>query len=174
MTDPILVFCLPLVPLLGLVVDMLAHAILARMLAGGAHVRIQFLSFGLGMVVVASLLAVLLWQSPLSPVDRIGYLMLHLMVYFCMGFGLFNVINANVSSLRVRMLKEYLSAEPRALTDAEMFARYPAAEILNARLERLVTGGQIRLQDGRYYPCEGGVALIAAFFSILRRILLRK
>ncbi len=174
MPDPVFVFCLPLVPLLGLFVDMIAHACLARMIAGGAHVRIQFLSFGLGMTVVAGLLVHLLWQQPFSPADRIGYLLLHLMIYFCMGFGLFNVINANVSSLRVRMLKEYLAAQPRALTDAEMFARYPAAEILSARLERLVTGGQIRLQDGRYFPCEGGVALIAAFFALLRRVLLRK
>jgi hypothetical protein len=174
MPDPVFVFWLPLVPLLGLLVDMIAHASLARMFPGGAHVRLQFLSFGLGMVVVAGLLVHLLWQQPFTPADRIGYLLMHLMIYFCMGFGLFNVINANVSSLRVRMLKEYLAAQPQALSDADLFARYPAAEILNARLERLVAGGQIRLQDGRYFPCEGGVALIAAFFSTLRRILLRK
>lgn len=172
MPDPVLY--LPLAPLAGIVVDALAHALLARMIAGGAHVRIQFLSFALGLSAVAGLLACLLWSHPFSTPDRIGYLLLYFMVYACLGFGLFNVINANVSSLRVRMLKEYHAVDPEPLTDAAMFARYPAEEILTARLERLVTGGQIRLEGGRYFHCEGGVALIAGLFSCLRRLLLRK
>ncbi len=171
---PDIVLCLPLVPLLGFGVDMLAHAILARVFPGGAHVRIQFASFGIGMAVVVAALVYLLWQNPFSPADRIGYLLLHIMVYTCLGFGLFNVINANVSSLRVRMLKEYRTADPLPLSDAAMFARYPAAEILAARLARLSTGGQINIRDGRYFPCAGGVALIAGFFAVLRRLLLRK
>ncbi|MDZ4799038.1 MAG: hypothetical protein SGI92_12805 [Bryobacteraceae bacterium] len=168
------VICLPLAPLLGFAMDMLAHAVLARAFPGGAHVRIQFVSFGFGMAVVITVLAYLLWQYPFSPTDRVGYLLLHIMVYTCLGFGLFNVINANVSSLRVRMLKEYRAADPEPLSDAAMFARYPAAEILAARLTRLSAGGQIYARDDRYFPRKGGVALIARFFSILRRLLLCK
>lgn len=171
---PDVVLYLPLVPMLGFAVDMFAHMILARIFPGGAHVRIQFMSFGLGMVVVAAVLILLLWQYPFSSMDRIGYLLLHTMVYACLGFGLFNVINANVSSLRVRMLKEYQTADPVPLSDAAMFARYPAGEILAARLARLMTGEQIYVKDGRYYPREGGVALIGRFFATLRWLLLRK
>ncbi len=171
---PDVVLFLPLVPLLGLAVDMITHAILARVFPGGAHVRIQFVSFGFGMAVAVATLTCLLWQYPFSAMDRVGYLLLHTMVYSCLGFGLFNVINANVSSLRVRMLKEYLAADPAPLSDAAMFARYPAGEILAARLARLATGEQICVQDGRYYPREGGVALIGRVFAMLRRVLLHK
>lgn len=171
---PYAVLYLPLAPLLGFAMDMFAHAALARIFPGGAHVRIQFVSFGLGMAVTAIVLIVLLWQCPLSAVDRIGYLLLHTMGYACLGFGLFNVINANVSSLRVRMLKEYLAVDPVPLSDATMFTRYPAGEILAARLTRLETGGQIYVNNGRYYPREGGVALIGRFFAVLRRLLLRR
>ena len=171
---PDVVLCLPLAPMLGFAVDMLTHAILARIFPGGAHVRIQFVSFGFGMVVAAAVLIYLLWQFPFSSADRIGYLLLHTMIYICLGFGLFNVINANVSSLRVRMLKEYLSADPAPLTDTAMFARYPAGEILAARLARLTAGEQIYSKQGRYYPREGGVALIGRFFAALRWLLLRK
>lgn len=170
---PDVVLCLPLAPVLGFAVDILAHAVLARIFPGGAHVRIQFVSFGLGMAVVAAVLIPLLWQYPFASMDRIGYLLLHTMIYTCLGFGLFNVINANVSSLRVRMLKEYMSADPAPLSDAAMFARYPAGEILAARLARLLAGEQICVKDGRYYPREGGVALIGQFFAVLRRLLLR-
>ncbi len=168
------VLYLSLAPILGFAVNMLTHAILARVFPGGAHVRIQFASFGIGITVVVVVLMALLWQFPFSPVDRIGYLLLHTMVYTCLGFGLFNVINANVSSLRVRMLKEYLSVDPAPLSDAAMFARYPASEILAARLARLSAGEQIHFKDGRYYPREGGVALIGRFFAALRWLLLRK
>jgi hypothetical protein len=173
-TMPDAVLCLPLAPMLGFAVNMFAHAAIARVVTGGAHVRIQFLSFGLGMVVTVVILSYWLWQYPFSSADRIGYLLLHGMVYFCLGFGLFNVINANVSSLRVRMLKEYQAADPLPLSDTEMFTRYPAAEILTARLTRLSVGGQIHAENGRYFPREGGVALIGRFFAALRWLLLNK
>jgi len=172
MSDAVL--CLPLAPMLGFVVNMCSHAVIARVFSSGAHVRIQFLSFGLGMVVTIVSLVFLLWQYPFSSMDRMGYLLLHGMVYFCLGFGLFNIINANVSSLRVRMLKEYQASDPVPLTDTQICARYPAAEILNARLLRLFTGGQILAQNDRYFPHEGGVALIGSFFAALRKLLLRK
>lgn len=173
-STPDVVLCLSLAPISGFVLNTLTHAILARVFPGGAHVRIQFVSFGVGMVVVVALLIGLLWKFPFTTVDRVGYLLLHAMVYVCLGFGLFNVINANVSSLRVRMLKEYLAVEPAPLPDAAMFARYPASEILAARLARLTTGKQILFRDGRYYPRKGGVALIGRIFAALRRVLLRK
>jgi hypothetical protein len=72
------------------------------------------------------------------------------------------------------MLKEYQASDPVPLTDTQICARYPAAEILNARLLRLFTGGQILAQNDRYFPHEGGVALIGSFFAALRKLLLRK
>jgi hypothetical protein len=173
-TMPDAILYLLLAPILGFAVNICSHAAIARVVSGGAHVRIQFLSFGLGMIVTVLGLTYLLWQYPFSSMDRIGYLLLHIMVYFCLGFGLFNVINANVSSLRVRMLKEYQAADPLPLPDAEICARYPAAEILNARLTRLLAGEQIHIENGRYFPRKGGVALIGSFFALLRRLLLRK
>ncbi len=168
-----MVLYLPLAPLTGFATNMLAHIVLARAFRGGAHVRIQFVSIGLGMAVTVIMLTQFLWQHPFSAIDRVGYLLLHALVYLCLGFGLFNVINANVSSLRVRMLKEYLSTDPEPISDAAMFERYPSREILNARLARLMVGGQIVMRNDHYHPLNGGVALIGRFFSALRRLLLR-
>lgn len=168
------VMLLPLVPAGGLAVDVLVHLVLARLLPGGAHVRIQFIAFGVGMAATVSVLAGVLWGHPFSLADRLGYLCLNATIFACLGFGLFNVINANVSSLRVRMLKEYLALDPAPLPDSAILQRYPAREILSARLARLEAGGQIYRIDGRYHANTGGVVLIGRFFGALRRLLLRK
>lgn len=168
------VLLLPAAPLAGLATDVAVHLVLARMLPGGAHVRIQFVAFGAGMAATVALLATALWGHPFAPSDRAGYLCMNAFVFACLGFGLFNVINANVSSLRVRMLREYLAADPEPLPDEALYARYPAAEILSSRLARLEAGGQVHSARGRYHAQAGGVALIGRLFGLLRRLLLRK
>ena len=99
--------------------------------------------------------------------------MLYVITYACLGFCFFNMINANVSSLRVRLLKEYLSHDPAPLSDAEIFRRYPVRQILEARLARLESGRQIYVSAGRYYVRRGIVTFIGRFFAVLRRLLLR-
>lgn len=168
------VLLLPLVPLAGLAVDAFAHVVLARILPGGAHVRIQFAAFAIGLLATVAILAAVLWRLPIRPLDRAGYLLLNAIIFACLGFGLFNVINANVSSLRVRMLKEYLALDPAPLPDAAILRRYPAREILAARLARLEAGGQIYRVNGRYHAHTGGVVLVGRLFSALRGLLLRK
>lgn len=162
-----------LAPFIGLTGNVLLQIILVRLVPGGAHLRIQFLSFGFGIVITALILVDLLGQSQFAPVDRMGYLLLHLITYACLGFCFFNMINANVSSLRVRLLKEYYSHDPFPLPDAAIFQRYPSGEILEARLARLESGRQIYMTGGCYYVRKGVVTLIGQFFAVLRRFLLR-
>ncbi len=172
MTDAVAM--LALAPLAGLAADIGLHMILVRIYRGGAHVRVQFIAFAFGMAITFVTLANLLWQYPFAPSDRLGYLLLHAIIYSCFGFGLFNVINANVSSLRLRMLKEYLLHDPAPLPDAVMYQRYPARAILAVRLARLESGRQIVSREGRYYTRGGSVVLIGRFFAALRWLLLRK
>jgi hypothetical protein len=159
-------------PAAGLVADVVLQAVLARFAASEANLRLQFMSFGAGLLVTVALLFALLSGSRLTPVDNIGYGLLHVLAYACYGFIFFNMINANISSLRVRMLKEYLARSPVPLSDAELHAKYPAADMVSARLARLEAGGQILLRDGRYYMNGGGIAMIGAFFAGLRYLLL--
>jgi len=163
---------LTLAPLAGLATDVLAQLALVRLVRTGAQLRMQFVAFAVGYAATAALLASMLGGAPFAPGDRIGYFLLHSMTYACFGFGLFNVINANVSSLRLRILKEYFAHDPEPLADAALYARYPASEMIEVRLERLQTGGQIVMRDGRYYSCGGAVVAIGHFFAALRRLLL--
>jgi len=162
------------VPLAGLVLDVAAQLVLCRIPMGIGHVRRQFMSFAAGMAAVAIGMTVLLARRHLPGADLAGYMALHLLTYAFLGFCFFNVINANLGALRVRMLKEYLAQDPEPLADVSLNARYEVGAMLDARLARLMDGRQILLTDGRYRSQPGGVTLIAGIFRRLRRLLLRR
>jgi len=159
-------------PLLGLAVNVAVQLGLCRLRLGFGQVRRQFLSFGAGLVAAGLVLALLLPRLRLGAWDRAGCLALHGLSYAFLGFLFFNVINLNISSLRIRMLKEFLAQHPRPLPDDRLRAKYNVRDMLTARLERLAGGRQIELRDGRYYSRRGTVVLIGHFFAGLRAFLL--
>jgi hypothetical protein len=165
---------LVLAPIAGMMTNVGCQLVLARLPLKIGHVKRQFLSFGLGGIAASGLTIYGLGGMILPRWDWIGYLGLHLGAYACLGFVFFNVINANISSLRIRMVKEYLARYPGFLADAELMRRYNAEEMLTARLERLLAGGQIALKAGRYHPEQKLVWAINGFFSAMKRLLLRK
>ncbi|MCE7527846.1 hypothetical protein [Polynucleobacter sp. IMCC 30228] len=164
---------LPISPLIGILLDVIAHIILSRINKKGAHVGTQFISIAIGLIVTLSFLIFLLWDAELSLLNNISYGILYCIIYLEFAFILFNIINANVSSLRVRMLKEYAIVGEKGLSDEVLLRKYSASEILAVRIERLTAGNQIYLNDNRYFARKGGVAMIAVFFNGLRFILLR-
>jgi len=161
-----------LAPLAGMLGNTLLQMTLGWLLPVAAHIRVQFLSFAFGMLVTVIVFVGLLPQDRIAAIDRAGYLLLHVMTYGFLGFCFFNMISANVSSLRVRLLKEYLSHDPMPLADDEIFRRYPAWQILEVRLARLESGRQIYSRAGRYYSRSGPVTFIGWIFAALRRFLL--
>jgi hypothetical protein len=91
----------------------------------------------------------------------------------CFGFFFFNLISANVSSLRVRILQEMLRRHPAPMDDSLLVARYSARDILRTRLSRLQQVGQIEARQGRYYLRRSGILVIGGPFAALRRFLLK-
>lgn len=159
-------------PLLGLAVNVVIQLGLGRLRLGVGHVRRQFVSFSCGLLATALALALLLPPARLAAWDRAGYAALHGLSYIFLGFLFFNVINLNISSLRIRMLKEYLAQHPRPLSDDILRQKYNVRDMVTARLERLARGRQIDHRDGRYYVRRGAVVLIGHFFARLRALLL--
>jgi hypothetical protein len=81
------ILLLLLAPAAGLVADAVLQAMLARVLRLGPR-RLQFVSFSAGGLVTMAILGVLLVDSPFRAADKLGYLMLHLLIYACFGFCL--------------------------------------------------------------------------------------
>lgn len=168
------VFTLTLAPVLGLTVNIAAQIVISRLPLSIGHVRRQFLSFSCGLTVTALLLWHMLRAVDLSLWDEAGYLTLHLLSYAMAGFIFFNIINLNISSLRIRMLKEYLRTYPQPLPSRILREKYHTGGMLDARLERLARGGQLIQRDGRYYFHPSMVVVIGRFFAFLQHFLLRK
>lgn len=160
-------------PACGLLADIALQAALPRFATRTGPIRLQFLAFGAGAVVTLILLVAMVLGGTYTAADRLGYIAMHLLIYACSGFCFFNVISANVSSLRVRILREMLALHPAPMDDEVLHARYSAREMLAARLVRLQAGGQVEERAGRYHLCKSGLSLVGGIFSALRRLLLK-
>ena len=156
----------------GLAGNLVLQVLLVRVIHAEAHVRIQLVCAFLGLLITVAILLALLGYHSLSSADRAGYLLLHVLIYCSFSFCLFNVINANVSSLRVRLLREYLLQYPLPVADATVLERYPVKQIIKARLARLEKGRQIDRRAERYYARRGLVSFICWCFAALRLLLL--
>jgi hypothetical protein len=69
--------------------------------------------------------------------------------YIALAFGFWAFLNLNMTSLRIRMLREMLHAK-RNMTRAELLDRYSPDEFLRRRLARLERSGQLMIKDGGY------------------------
>lgn len=136
------------------------HGLLASVLAGGAAV----------LSVLAPSLRADLAARPAA--DAWGALAASLAAYvllaYCYVIGFFNI---GESARRIRLLIELEAAAERGLTLAEVLARYNARMIVDARLQRLLAGGQIAEQGGRLF-LRSRVMLGAAKALVLVKIVL--
>jgi hypothetical protein len=90
--------------------------------------------------------------------------------YLVLAFGFWAFLNLNITSMRIRILRELLRAGGHmALSDMAVF--YTSAERLRRRLERLKKGGQIMREDGRWVLKSWQVLAIARCVGVLRSVL---
>ncbi len=83
-----------------------------------------------------------------------------LLIYLAFCYVYFHWNNMGETARRVRLLRE-LDEAPEGLSEAELLCRYPADEILERRLTRLIDGGQIVERGGRLV-LSGGLVLVSA------------
>lgn len=79
----------------------------------------------------------------------IPWLIVALITYAALGYGYFHFVNLGQTARRVRLLWEVHQAGGE-LAREDLLRRYGAADIVGARLERLLGAGQIVLREGRY------------------------
>lgn len=75
------------------------------------------------------------------------WLTTYVMLVHCYLFGFFN---PGETARRIRLLIELRAAGSRGMSIDEILGVYNAHAIIEARLHRLLEGGQIKCQDGRY------------------------
>jgi hypothetical protein len=156
-------------PIIGLGANSFTQIVCARILKPNiaAPIICGFLS---GLATTAVILVVNISLS--ATVDEIaGSWLALVLTYIALSFGFWAFLNLNMTSLRIRVIREMLHAGG-AMTQPELLHRYSPNEFLRRRLTRLVRLGQLRLQDGRYY-LESRKLLYASYgIDFLRAVIL--
>jgi hypothetical protein len=103
--------------------------------------------------------------------DRAALLALNLLTYLGLAFGYFAFVNLNIASLRIRMLQELLEAG-RSMPKEQLLARYNTHKVIALRIQRLVQGGHLVQQQGRFYIGKRHFLAVGRIFDAVRRIIL--
>jgi hypothetical protein len=89
------------------------------------------------------------------------------LTYVALAFGFWAFLNLNMTSLRIRMLRELLHSRS-GMSRAELFDRYSTEEFLRRRLTRLERSGDLALVDGRYRLGSQKLLYVDRCLKILR------
>jgi hypothetical protein len=86
-----------------------------------------------------------------SRADRLGLALAWSLAYLALAYWyIFGFYNLGESARRIRLLIELEAAGSRGLSRTELLAAYNARMIVQTRLGRMLTSGQIVERDGRY------------------------
>jgi len=141
---------LGLVPFVALLACIVAHVLVSRALPELPRHH----GLVLGALAGLAALAGLGWglASQADRTDRMGLGVAWTLTYMSLVYWyVFGFFNLGESARRIRLLVELRAAGERGLTRAEILAAYNARMIVDARLGRLLAGGQVVERDGRYF-----------------------
>lgn len=157
---------------LALAAAIASHAVLLRF-AGWAFLKglAASLVVGFGVVVVAH--ATLPMFGPFASGAGALLLVGDCLLLACGWFVFLNFVVCSESSIRVRLLREIIAAGG-SIAEADLMAAYNERALVDMRLDRLVTGGQVVVADGRYRLTSRPLRAIGLLFRSLKRLILRR
>ena len=155
----------------GLIVCVALHAAAHRFMAL-SFFGILALSFLGGAAAVGIGHLVLPYVYTLPLIDRALYLAGDLALYCCGWYVFQNVMGGNESSIRFRILEEISLAGGRIPEDV-LRERYNDVLLIEVRLQKLISGGQVLESEGRYSLASQKLALLSSIFWLLKRAILR-
>jgi hypothetical protein len=160
-----------LAPIVGLAADCLAQVGIARL----PRMRNPYVSMaagiGVGLAVSVAVTTTANSRSGFGAVDRISFQLLNIATYLALAFGYFNFVNLTIASLRIRLLGE-LEAAGGTLERAALLQTYNTRQVIALRIERLVRGGHLREQGGRYVIGKRRFLAVAQVYNFLRTLVI--
>ncbi|HLN38113.1 MAG TPA: hypothetical protein VK337_10050 [Xanthobacteraceae bacterium] len=157
-------------PVAGLALNVLTQIMTAHLSRGkiGASIIIGILG---GLALTLAVIALAHTAAPGATGGFADTWLLGVTTYLALAFGFWAFLNLNITSLRIRILRELVRAGG-SLALSDMPVLYSGAERLRRRLERLENGGQIVCKDGRWRLRSWQVLAIARCVEALRNLIL--
>ena len=129
--------------------NVFAHVIISRFYHGCRQIKCLIFCFIFGLICTVSLtLGINFLQT--NSLDFFSYLLLGCISYVALAYSYFHFVNANIASLRIRILQEIIDSAG-GLTEEGVLYRYNAEQMLDKRIERLVNSNQLVEKQGTYY-----------------------
>lgn len=155
-------------PVIGLAVNV-AVQVLAVHLTGRLAVAILG-GFGSGLAATIAATFVALAGVPAAGPAAAMWLVA-VATYLALSFCFWAFLNLNITSLRIRMLREILRSS-EGISRSDLTARYSADEFLRRRLDRLAQGKQLSFAGDRWRLESRTLLVLARFLAAVRFLVL--
>lgn len=160
-------------PIFGLITNILIQAISFRLVPKYGLMKSIFLGFfsGAFCFFMAEFYIFLIVSD--NKIDFIPIIAANFFTYLSLGYCYFHFINLGETARRIRILRELYDSK-QGLSEKEILEKYNAEEIVERRINRLMSNGQILYTDGRYYINSPIMLLISKIIIVLKLLFLGK
>jgi hypothetical protein len=160
-------------PIVALAVMMVVQAVVLRLRRGEQFFGSVVGGFVAGLLAVLALQAVLLLLFPRNFDRWVLALLANPAIFVMLSYCFFNFINLGHASIRIRIFKE---CDDRGgfITREELRAVYDDELIKEARLQRLLEGGDVVRENGRWMLANPRLVPVAKMVFGLKKFVLRR
>jgi|APSaa5957512535_1039671.scaffolds.fasta_scaffold00447_26 hypothetical protein len=124
------------------------------------------------IILLVSLCIIVFYTNANSISINIQLLIITIAIYYKLNFVLFNLINAQVGALRIRIIGEIF--KKRGLTIKNLKEKYSSNELINVRIQRLIKGRQVTKKGNRLFINSKFILAVFYFFFYLKLFFYRK
>jgi hypothetical protein len=160
-------------PIVALAVMVVVQAVALRLRQGEQFFGSVVVGFLSGLLTVLALQAVLLVVLPRNPDRWVLGLAANPAIFVMLAYCFFNFINLGHASIRIRIFKE---CDDRGgfIAHDELRAVYDDELIKEARLQRLLEGGDVIRENGRWKLVNPRLVPVAKMVFGLKKFVLRR
>jgi hypothetical protein len=160
-------------PLVALAVMVVVQAVVLRLRRGERFFGSVFAGFLAGLLVVLALQVVILIVFPRNLDRWVLALAANPAIYVMLAYCFYNFINLGHASIRIRIFKE---CDDRGgfISNEELRAVYDDELIKEARLQRLLEGGDVVRDNGRWKLVNPRLVPVAKMVFGLKKFVLRR
>jgi hypothetical protein len=147
-----------LIPIVCAAFEVVTHILIARTLIKRGTIVSTLIAWSLGVLVLLIAEVTMFVGSEIPVSVYLPYVLLNFIFYSSLAFVYFCFFNIGESSVRIRILFE-LQRSAMGLSPAEMERLYDVNAIIMARLERMLSSGEIH-QHGELYFFSGKARML--------------
>jgi len=160
-------------PILALVAMVVVQAVFLRLRGGEQFFTSVVAGFLAGLLFAIAMQVALLWVFPRNFDRLVLAFVANPAIYVMLAYCFFNFINLGHASIRIRIFKE-CHDRGGFITHEELRAVYDDERIRDVRLKRLLDGGDIVKEEGRWKLANPRLVPVANLVFALKYFVLRR